>query len=140
MTSWSQIEGSAQPLGAVWLEDKTSYNFALYSRHATGVTLLLYTMHDLVNPVLRIPLNHLFHKSGRVWHCRLAADQIANARYYAYSVEGLTSRHGERHFFDPEKVLLDPYAAAILFPPNFRRIAAIGRSSNAGMAPLGARK
>ena len=51
MTSWSQIGGSPQPLGAVWLGEERSYNFALYSRHATGVTLLLYTTHDLVNPV-----------------------------------------------------------------------------------------
>ena len=74
MTSWSQIEGSPQPLGAVWLREERSYNFALYSRHATGVTLLLYTTRDLVNPVLRISLNYLIHKSGRIWHCRLAAD------------------------------------------------------------------
>ncbi|MGD0290721.1 MAG: isoamylase [Candidatus Binataceae bacterium] len=138
MTNWSQIEGSPQPLGARWLRAERSYNFALYSRHATGVTLLLYTTRDLVNPVLRFPLNYLIHKSGQIWHCRLAAEEVANARYYAYSVEGPTDPHGERHFFDPEKVLLDPYAAAIFFPPNFRRIAAIGRGSNAGRAPLGA--
>ena len=127
MSSWSQIEGSPQPLGAIWLRAERSYNFALYSRHATGVTLLLYTTRDLVNPVLRFPLNYLIHKSGQIWHCRLAAEEVADARYYAYSVEGPTDPHGERDFFDPEKVLLDPYAAAIFFPPNFRRIAAIGR-------------
>ena len=43
MISWSQIEGLPHPLGAVWLREERSYNFALYSRHATGVTLLLYT-------------------------------------------------------------------------------------------------
>ncbi|MFZ0890139.1 MAG: hypothetical protein WA005_16980 [Candidatus Binataceae bacterium] len=137
MTSWSQIEGSPRPLGAVWLREEQSYNFALYSRHATGVTLLLYTTRDLVNPLLRIPLSYVIHKSGRIWHCRLAADQIADARYYAYSVEGPTDPHAERHFFDPDKVLLDPYATSIYFPPNFRRIASVRRGSNAGRAPLG---
>ena len=136
MTRWSQIEGSAQPLGAVWLREERSYNFALYSRHATGVTLLLYITHDLVNPVRRISLNYLIHKSGRIWHCRLAADEVADARYYAYSVEGPTDPHGERHFFDPDKVLLDPYATSLFFPPKFRRRASIGRGSNAGRAPL----
>ncbi len=136
MTRWSRIEGSAQPLGAVWLKKERSYNFALYSRHATGVTLLLYTTHDLVNPVRRISLNYLIHKSGRVWHCRLATDEAADARYYAYSVEGPTDLHGERHFFDPDKVLMDPYAISLFFPPNFRRHASIGRGSNAGLAPL----
>ena len=137
MTSWSQIEGSAQPLGAVWLREERSYNFALYSRHATSVTLLLYIARDLVNPVRRISLNYLIHKSGRVWHCRLAADEVADARYYAYSVEGPNDPHGERHFFDRDKVLLDPYATSVYFPPNFRRSASVGRGSNAGRAPLG---
>jgi glycogen operon protein len=136
MSSWSQIEGSAQPLGAVWLREEGSYNFALYSRHATGVALLLYTTRDLVNPVRRISLNYLIHKSGRIWHCRLAADEVADARYYAYSVEGPTDQHGERYFFDPDKVLLDPYAASLFFPPTLRRGASIGRGSNAGQSPL----
>ncbi len=35
MTIWSQAEGSLQPPGAIWLEKEKSYNFSLYSRHAT---------------------------------------------------------------------------------------------------------
>jgi len=136
MTNWSQIEGSAQPLGAVWIGAEKSCNFALYSRHATSVTLLLYSKRDLVNPALRVPLDYLIHKSGRIWHCRLGTDQLADARYYAYSVEGPNDPHGERHFFDPEKVLLDPYGFEIFFPPDFSRSASIGRGSNAGRAPV----
>ena len=138
MANWSQTEGSPQPLGATWLKEEKSYNFSLYSRHATGVTLLLYTARDLVNPVLRVSLNYLTHKSGRIWHCRLKADEVANASYYAYSVEGPNSALGEVHFFDPDKVLLDPYARSLFFPPDFRRSASIGRGSNAGRTPVGA--
>jgi isoamylase len=138
MATWSQAEGSPQPLGATWLEEEHSYNFSLYSRHATGVTLLLYAARDLVNPVLRVSLNYLIHKSGRIWHCRLAADEIANASYYAYSVEGPNGTPGALHFFDPDKVLLDPYARSLFFPTDFRRSASIGRGSNAGRAPLSA--
>ncbi len=137
MSSWVQIEGSPQPLGAVRLSEEGAYNFALYSRHATGVTLLLYAARDLVNPTLRVPLDYLIHKSGRIWHCRLAARDIADARYYAYSVDGPNDPHGERYFFDSEKVLLDPYATSIYFPPDFHRAASMGRGSNAGSAPLG---
>ncbi len=138
MATWSQTEGAPQPLGAIWLPAEESYNFSLYSRHATGVTLLLYTARDLVNPLLRVQLSYLVHKSGRIWHCRLTADKVANACYYAYSVEGPSSAQGEVHFFDPDKVLLDPYARSLFFPPDFRRSASIGRGSNAGRAPLGA--
>src|SRR5271156_3719046 len=98
MATWLETEGSAQPLGATWLEKEKSYNFSLYSRHATGVTLLLYTEGDLVNSLLRVPLNHLIHKSGRIWHCRLAAEAVANARYYAYLVEGPNSPSGDSVF------------------------------------------
>ena len=137
MVNWSQTEGSPQPLGATWLKEEKSYNFSLYSRHATGVTLLLYAACDLVNPVLRVSLNYLTHKSARIWHCRLKADEVANASYYAYSVEGPSSALGEIHFFDPDKVLLDPYARSLFFPPDFRRSASIGRGSNAGRTPVG---
>ena len=137
MATWSETEGSPQPPGATWLEKEKSYNFSLYSRHATDVTLLLYTARDLVNPVLRVPLNHLIHKSGSAWHCRLAAEKVANASYYAYSVEGPHSPSGDCNFFDPDKVLVDPHCRLIFFPPNFRRSASAGRGSNAGRAPVG---
>jgi len=137
MVNWSRAEGSPQPLGATWLENEQCFNFALYSRHASSVTLLLYSPKDLLNPVIRIPLDHLTHKSGRIWHCRLAADRIGDARYYAYSIQGPNNPAADFHAFDPEKVLLDPYATLIYFPPNFRRTVSIGRGSNAGRAPLG---
>jgi isoamylase len=137
MVNWSRAEGSPQPLGATWLENEQCFNFALYSRHASSVTLLLYSPKDLLNPVIRIPLDHLTHKSGRIWHCRLAADRIGDAHYYAYSIQGPNNPAADFHAFDPEKVLLDPYATLIYFPPNFRRNASIGRGSNAGRTPVG---
>lgn len=137
MPSWSQIEGSPEPLGATWLEREQCFNFALFSRHATSVSLLLFTADDLINPAQRIALDHLIHKSGRIWHCRLMIDQIGTACYYAYSIEGPNDPAAEFHAFDPDKSLLDPYATLIFFPPDFRRSASIGRGPNAGRAPLG---
>jgi isoamylase len=134
---WSQIEGSPQPLGSTWLESEQCFNFALYSTHATSVALLLYTADDLINPAQRIALDHLIHKSGRIWHCRLPVDKIGDACYYAYSIGGPNNPAAEFHAFDPDKVLLDPYAKLVFFPPNFRRSASVGRGSNAGRAPLG---
>jgi hypothetical protein len=40
-------------VGSIWLENEQSFNFALHSRHAPSVTLLLYTADDLINPALR---------------------------------------------------------------------------------------
>ena len=43
----------------------------------------------------------------------------------------------ELHTFDPEKVLLDPYAKCVFFPPEFDRKLATVPGPNAGKAPLG---
>ena len=133
---WTDAEGSPSPLGAIWIERTASWNFALYSKHAHGVTLLLYGDRDFETPLYEVPFNHLTNKSGRVWHCRLAADRIAGATYYAYRVDGpYDAAAGQR--FEPDKVLLDPYARAVFFPPGFDREAAKRRGPNAGKAPLG---
>ena len=136
MNHWAAAEGSATPLGVSFIEREQSYNFALYSKHAIGVVLLLFGTDDPTLALSEHRLDPLRNKSGRVWHCRIAADIVERARYYAYRVEGpFDPRNGHR--FDPEKVLLDPYARSVYFPPDFSRAAACGRSANLGRAPLG---
>jgi glycogen operon protein len=135
MLDWYRVEGTTYPAGVVWIDAEQAYNFTLYSRQATAVTLLLYGGEDLFNPVVRVALNYLKNKSGRIWHCRLPQSQAGSARYYAYSIEGpCPPQPGDR--FDSQKVLLDPYAHTLFFPPGFSRGAACGSGSNAGKAPL----
>jgi isoamylase len=128
-------EGEPYPLGVRWDAETGTHNFALFSRHATAVTLLLYTDEDVERAILEVTLHHPSNKSGRVWHCRIPASELRGARYYGYRVDG--PEDGPRHHFDREKVLLDPYTRGIHYPPAFSRQAAIGRGSNAGQAPLG---
>ncbi len=132
---WEETEGTSLPLGATWIEDQEAFNFSVYAEHAENVTLLLYSADDLANPILSFQLDGLRNRSGRIWHCRLPLNQMRGARYYAYSVSG--QNVSELHRFDPEKVLLDPYAKCVFFPPEFDRKMAIGPGSNAGKAPLG---
>jgi len=133
---WVEVEGSPSPLGACWHRASQSWNFALYSKHATEVTLLLYGDDDYCLPLYEIAHDYRVNKSGRVWHCRVPAARIPGARYYAYRVDG--PREPENGFrFDPAKILLDPYARAVFFPPAFDREAARRPGSNAGRAPLG---
>src|SRR6516225_39445 len=117
--TWEQAEGSPLPLGVTWMEEEQAFNFAVYSEHAESVTLLLYTSTDLVNPSLTYRFNFLRNKSGRIWHCRIPLAEIGECRYYAYSVSGQDSP--DIHGFDPQKVLLDPYARFVFFPPAFDR-------------------
>jgi glycogen operon protein len=136
MNEWTRIEGAPVPLGAAWIEEEQAYNFALYSRHASGVTLLVYSEANVTVPILEHRLDYLKNKSGRVWHCRIPLTQIQNGRYYGYRVQG-PADDSSGHRFDPAKVLIDPYATGVLFPPAFSRDAARRPGANDGRAPLG---
>jgi len=131
--TWEQAEGSPLPLGVTWIEEEQAFNFAVHSERAESVALLLFSATDLVNPVLTFRFDFLHNKSGRIWHCRIPITEIGEARYYAYSVSGETIPH--LHSFDPQKVLLDPYAQCIFFPPGFDRELAMREGPNAGRAP-----
>jgi isoamylase len=136
--NWPALEGSPFPLGVTYIPEEDAYNFALYSKNATDVTLLLYSVDDFVTPLIELWLEPLAHKTKRVWHCRLKAEQVHDAIYYAYRMNGpMGGERNQWNAFDPEKILLDPYAKAVLFPPAFSREAAKHPGSNAGRAPLG---
>ena len=136
--SWASTEGTPSLLGVTWVEEDHAYNFALYSKHAWGVTLLLFAEDDVVTPLFQYDLNHLRNKSGFVWHCRVRKDRADAARYYAYRVSGPPPAVAtEWHRFDSDKILLDPYATSVFFPESFDRDAAAKPGSTAGKAPLG---
>src|SRR5512146_189386 len=88
LDEWTSVEGSPAPLGASWVDTEQAYNFALYSRSATAVTLLCYTVDDPVTPVFTLKLDHFVNKTGRTWHCRVAASALGGATFYAYKVDG----------------------------------------------------
>ena len=137
-SDWAAVEGLPYPMGVTWIASEEAYNFALYSKHASAVTLLLYTAEDIMNPVLVQGLDYLTNKSGRVWHSRLGRRALKDAVYYAYRVDGpVPAGRFEWHAFSPDKVLLDPYARAVFFPSALDRLAAARPGSNDGKAPLG---
>jgi len=138
VTSWAATEGLPYPLGASRCADEDAYNFALYSKHATSVRLLLFADDDLERPRVELALDPLINKSGRVWHCRVAMTAVGGCRYYGYRIDGPEPAGPfEAHAFHPEKLLLDPYARCIAFPPAFDRRAALDELPNLGKAPLG---
>src|SRR5207245_2031208 len=134
-STWEQTEGSPLPLGVTWMEEEQACNFAIHAEHAESVTLLLYAATDLFNPRLTYLFDFLRNKSGRIWHCRIPLTEIGESCYYGYSVSGQAVSYV--HSFDPQKVLLDPYAKCVFFPPDFDRELAMREGPNAGRAPLG---
>jgi isoamylase len=133
--TWDETEGSPLPLGVTWIDEEQAFNFAVHAEDAESVTLFLYSANDLANPSLTYPFDFLRNKSGRVWHCRIPMNKVGEACYYAYSVSGQSV--SELGGFDPQKVLLDPYAKCVFFPPGFSRELATREGSNAARAPLG---
>ncbi len=136
MNNWEILEGSPCPLGVSFVAVQHAWNFALYSKHATAVTLHLYHENDTQTPYYSYVFKPRLNKSGRVWHCRIPAATVDGAHYYAYQVDGPFDL-SEGHRFDRQKLLLDPYSRAVFFPPDFQRLAAIQPGSNIGKAPLG---
>lgn len=138
MNTWYSKEGAPHPLGVSYIAEEDAYNFALYSKHASSVDLLLYKEGEYSVPAVTVHLDPYKNKSQRIWHCRIKSAELQGARFYGYRVEGpLGNGPSYMHQFDPQKVLLDPYAREVIFPPEFSREAAEESGSNAGKAPLG---
>ncbi len=134
---WASREGSPYPLGVSYVESDRAFNFAIYSKHAERVTLLLFSATNLASPLLTYEFDYLCNKSGAIWHCRIAANDAENAVYYGYQIDGPAPGPGfDFHRFDHEKLLLDPYAHAVYFPAEFSREAARRPGSNVGQAAL----
>ncbi len=79
-TNWYCQEGTASPLGVTWIAEDKAFNFALYSKHASEVTLLLYAREKIAHPLYEYKFNPQINKSGRIWHCRLKAGVVSSAR------------------------------------------------------------
>ncbi|MCA8989194.1 MAG: glycogen-debranching protein, partial [Planctomycetaceae bacterium] len=137
MNNWHRQEGWLDPPGVSWIEKQQAWNFVLYAGNATRVELMLFKEGDYESPVYSFYFDSYRNKSGPVWHCRIQKERAPNARYYAYRIDGPPNREGTFHRFDNQKLLLDPYAKAVFFPPTFDREAAKKPGSNLGKAPLG---
>ncbi len=96
--------GDCYPLGATWTGK--GVNFALFSENATGVELCLFDRVDAPE-VARVRLRD---RDDHVWHAFLP--DARPGQLYGYRVEG-PYEPARGHRFNPNKVLLDPYAKAI---------------------------
>ena len=96
--------GRPHPLGATW--DGAGVNFALFSKNAERVELCLFAPRGR-REVERVELRE---RTDFVWHCYLP--EARPGLLYGYRVHG-PQDPDRGHRFDPNKVLLDPYARLI---------------------------
>ncbi len=94
--------GKVYPLGSNW--DGKGTNFALFSENATGVELCLFDKEDQET---RLTLTEV---DNHVWHGYVPG--IAPGQRYGFRVHGPFAPN-EGHRFNPNKLLIDPYAKAI---------------------------
>ena len=95
--------GRPFPLGAMWDGDGT--NFSLFSEHASRVELCLFDDDGVEERI------DLTDRTAHNWHCYLPL--VGPGQRYGYRVHG-TYDPEDGHRFNPNKLLLDPYAKSIL--------------------------
>ena len=122
-------QGRSSPLGATVSADGT--NFSVYSKHATGVELLLFDCVDDASPTRVISIDRAINRTYHYWH--IFVPGVKTGQIYGYRVNGaFDPTRGMR--FDPSKVLLDPYGRGVVAAKNYSRDAARHGGDNAATA------
>jgi len=78
---YKTFAGEAFPFGVT--KKASGVNFALFSKHATSVTLALFDPEHPSRPIYEIPLKA---KTGYIWH--IFIENIPLHYLYAYRVDG----------------------------------------------------
>jgi glycogen operon protein len=125
----SGTRGSSSPLGATPCRD--GVNFSVFSKHATGLELLLFDDVEAATPARMIRIDPSANRSYHYWHVFVPG--VKPGQIYGYRAEGPWDPvRGMR--FDAAKVLLDPYGRAIAFPERYSRTAASEPGDDAATA------
>jgi isoamylase len=99
------LRGKPYPLGATW--DGNGTHFAVFSEHATKVELCLFDSAEARSESGRLSLPE---RTDLVWHGYLPG--IRPGQLYGYRIHGPYAPE-QGHRFNPNKIVLDPYAKAI---------------------------
>ena len=102
------MPGKPLPLGAT-LRDR-GVQFAIFSRHATAITLQLFATSEDISPAAEIQLDPRVNKTGDIWH--IFVEGLTAGQLYGYRADG-PYRPLEGLRFNKNKLLLDPYARAV---------------------------
>ncbi|NET37663.1 MAG: hypothetical protein F6K19_37535, partial [Cyanothece sp. SIO1E1] len=114
------LPGQSFPLGATIYPN--GVNFSIFSKHAEALELLLFEHSNDAQPTHIIPLDPKQNRTFFYWHVFVAS--IGAGQIYAYRAHGpFAPEQGLR--FDGSKVLLDPYARAMVGDEVYSRAAAI---------------
>ncbi len=100
--------GSPLPLGATL--KRGGINFAVFSKHATSVALVLFVP-GKDDPVAEFPLDPRYNRTGHTWHAFVQG--LDPGIEYGYRADRQSNHEQHIHRFDLSEVLVDPYAKAL---------------------------
>ena len=116
--------GTPHPLGIATHPE--GVNFSLFSQAATGVELLLFDRPSAVEPIQTVRLDPFVNKTFHFWHVWVRG--CGPGTFYAFRVDG-PADPSAGHRFNPNKVLIGPYARGIC-KGLWRRADAVGPQDN----------
>ena len=137
LDTWSRAEGCVLPLEqhGSGRSRLTTFPFHVFRVRRLRIASVSPGGKSFTDPVKMFPFAFPANKTSRIWHLIVPLAGIEDAKYYAFRMGGaFEPARGDR--FDTEKVILDPYARGVFFPPGFSRQAACAPGSNDGKAPL----
>jgi glycogen operon protein len=108
-------------------------NFAVFSRHADGVRLDFFDHSGDSIPSRTIILDAVRNKTGDVWH--VWVEGIRPGQLYGFRVAGPYAP-SEGHRFNPARLLVDPYAAALAVPQGHDYRLALGYDASSPEADM----
>jgi isoamylase len=121
--------GCSSPLGATVVPG--GVNFSVFSRSASGVELVFFDREDDSRPARVIPIDPAANRTYHYWHVFVSG--VQPGQLYGYRVQGPFDPPSGM-WFDPAKVLLDPYGRGIVVPQNYSRDLAGLEGDNAATA------
>src|SRR5262245_54978659 len=95
--------GVRAPLGAT--VTPAGVNFSVFSKHATGIDLLLFDRADAERPARVISIDPAANRQYHYWHVFVPG--IKTGQIYGYQASGPFDP-ASGHRFDAHKILLDP--------------------------------
>jgi isoamylase len=123
------LPGQSYPLGATVYA--VGVNFCVYSKHATGLDLLLFDHDNLDEPSRVITLDPKWNRTFYYWHVFVPG--LKTGQVYGFRAHGPFDP-SQGHRFDATKVLIDPYARAIVGDETYDRESAITPGDNCATA------
>ena len=106
---WTFEVTSGLPLPAGATITPEGINFAVFSRHAENLWLVLFTQTG--SRIGEIAMDPVHNKTGDIWHLMLKTRK--HDLQYCFRADGPHDPEGSGHFFNESALLLDPYARAL---------------------------